>query len=88
MSDSHVIAAGMQPIAGLRLKMSSLSKMGHIAHMCRNRNKTMRMQYVEQEQGQEDDVYHSEHELFSVYRVYTAMDGNDAILPHITSPTA
>lgn len=60
-------------------KCHHCSKLGHIAHVCRNRSKTMRTQYVEQEHKQEDEANDCENELFGVYSVYTATDGSDGI---------
>lgn len=56
-------------------KCHHCSKMGYIARVCRNRNKTMRTQYVEQE----DEANDSESELFGILSVYTAADGNHGI---------
>ncbi|XP_060761945.1 uncharacterized protein K02A2.6-like [Neoarius graeffei] len=56
-------------------KCHSCSKMGHIARACRNRNKPMTTQYVEQE----DMANESENELFGILSVYTATDGNRGI---------
>lgn len=56
-------------------KCHNCSKTGHIARACRSRNKAMPTQYVEQD----DATNESENELFGIWSVYTATDGNRGI---------